>query len=474
MKNKTKKQTTKVILLSLLIALLLFIILGYNFILKQKLIIKNINNETLEVNTNYKEIVPKICYGNKFSCKKIEYKKTGQVNIKKLGLYKITYVINYKNKTKNIVKEIKVIDTTKPKITIKEDKIKVCTNGMPTNTILKATDNYDGDITQKIKITKKGNQATYTVKDSSGNATSLTKHVEVKDTQKPIINLIGKKEEKTEVNKQYKEKGATAKDNCDGDLTKNIIITGTVNTQKKGTYKLTYTAIDKSNNKNQITRTVKVVDKDQIIKPNGGIIYLTFDDGPGKYTEKLLDILKKYDIKATFFVTKNIKNYQKTLKREYKEGHTIALHTYTHSYSIYKSEKTYLNDLYKIENEVYKLTGNKSKIIRFPGGSSNTISKRYRKGIMTKLTKEVEKKGYIYFDWNITSGDAGETQNTKKIIKNVTESLKPKQKNVVLQHDIHNYSVNAVEEIIKYGIKKGYKFEKITEKTPPIHHIINN
>ena len=474
MKNKTKKQTTKVILLSLLIALLLFIILGYNFILKQKLIIKNINNETLEVNTNYKEIVPKICYGNKFSCKKIEYKKTGQVNIKKLGLYKITYVINYKNKTKNIVKEIKVIDTTKPKITIKEDKIKVCTNGMPTNTILKATDNYDGDITQKIKITKKGNQATYTVKDSSGNTTSLTKHVEVKDTQKPIINLIGKKEETTEVNKQYKEKGATAKDNCDGDLTKNIIITGTVNTQKKGTYKLTYTAIDKSNNKNQITRTVKVVDKDQIIKPNGGIIYLTFDDGPGKYTEKLLDILKKYDIKATFFVTKNIKNYQKTLKREYKEGHTIALHTYTHSYSIYKSEKTYLNDLYKIENEVYKLTGNKSKIIRFPGGSSNTISKRYRKGIMTKLTKEVEKKGYIYFDWNITSGDAGETQNTKKIIKNVTESLKPKQKNVVLQHDIHNYSVNAVEEIIKYGIKKGYKFEKITEKTPPIHHIINN
>ena len=474
MKNKTKKQTTKVILLSLLIALLLFIILGYNFILKQKLIIKNINNETLEVNTNYKEIVPKICYGNKFSCKKIEYKKTGQVNIKKLGLYKITYVINYKNKTKNIVKEIKVIDTTKPKITIKEDKIKVCTNGMPTNTILKATDNYDGDITQKIKITKKGNQATYTVKDSSGNTTSLTKHVEVKDTQKPIINLIGKKEETTEVNKQYKEKGATAKDNCDGDLTKNIIITGTVNTQKKGTYKLTYTAIDKSNNKNQITRTVKVVDKDQIIKPNGGIIYLTFDDGPGKYTEKLLDILKKYDIKATFFVTKNIKNYQKTLKREYKEGHTIALHTYTHSYSIYKSEKTYLNDLYKIENEVYKLTGNKSKIIRFPGGSSNTISKRYRKGIMTKLTKEVEKKGYIYFDWNITSGDAGETQNTKKIIKNVTKSLKPKQKNVVLQHDIHNYSVNAVEEIIKYGIKKGYKFEKITEKTPPIHHIINN
>lgn len=474
MKNKTKKQTTKVILLSLLIVLLLFIILGYNFILKQKLIIKNVNNETLEVNTNYKEIEPKICYGNKLSCKKIEYKKTGQVNIKKLGLYKITYTINYKNKTKNIVKEIKVIDTTKPKITIKENKIKVCSNGIPTNTILKATDNYDGDITQKIKVTKKGNQATYTVKDSSGNTTSLTKHVEVKDTQKPIINLIGKKEEKTEVNKQYKEKGATAKDNCDGDLTKNIIITGTVNTQKKGTYKLTYTAIDKSNNKNQITRTVKVVDKDQIKKPNGGIIYLTFDDGPGKYTEKLLDILKKYDIKATFFVTKNIKNYQKTLKREYKEGHTIALHTYTHSYSIYKSEKTYLNDLYKIENEVYKLTGNKSKIIRFPGGSSNTISKKYHKGIMTKLTKEVEKKGYIYFDWNITSGDAGETQNTKKIIKNVTKSLKPKQKNVVLQHDIHNYSVNAVEEIIKYGIKKGYEFEQITENTPQIKHHVNN
>ena len=142
--------------------------------------------------------------------------------------------------------------------------------------------------------------------------------------------------------------------------------------------------------------------------------------------------------------------------------------------SIYKNEKTYFNDLYKIENEVYKITGYKANIIRFPGGSSNTISKNYKKGIMTKITKEVEQRGYIYFDWNVYSGDAGETQNPNKVAKNVIKTLNQGKTNVVLQHDIHKYSVDAVEKIIKYGIQKGYSFAPITKDTPLIHHRVNN
>ena len=93
---------------------------------------------------------------------------------------------------------------------------------------------------------------------------------------------------------------------------------------------------------------------------------------------------------------------------------------------------------------------------------------------MKKLTKEVEKRGYIYFDWNVYSGDAGETQNTKQVAKNVITTLTQQETNVILQHDIHTYSVNAVEKIIKYGIKHGYNFAPITENTPLIQHKVNN
>ena len=93
---------------------------------------------------------------------------------------------------------------------------------------------------------------------------------------------------------------------------------------------------------------------------------------------------------------------------------------------------------------------------------------------MSILTKEVEKKGYKYFDWNVYSGDAGETQNTNEVAKNVIRTLNQGKTNVVLQHDIHDYSVNAVEKIIQYGLKKGYKFAPITENTPQIKHHVNN
>lgn len=470
-----KSKTQKIlILIALLAALSVLIILGYKLLVKKDFRISNLNNEVVEVKTKYKKTTPEVCYGSIFSCKKVKVKEQGTVNQNKIGKYEITYTATYKNKTKTYKKQVEVKDSTKPEIIIKTSKLVVCPNGNPLNTTIKAIDNYDGDITKNIEITKNGNMYTYTSKDSSGNTSKITKQAQIADNRKPIIKLIGKQEELVVVNKPYKEQGATAQDVCDGDITDKIITTGNVNTNKKGTYKITYEVTDKQNNTTKVERIIKVVDQNQIITPNGKIIYLTFDDGPGKYTEKLLNILKKYNIKATFFVTKNVKNYPDILKREYKEGHTVGLHTWSHNYSIYKNEKTYFNDLYKIENEVYKITGYKANIIRFPGGSSNTISKNYKKGIMTKITKEVEQRGYIYFDWNVYSGDAGETQNPNKVAKNVIKTLNQGKTNVVLQHDIHKYSVDAVEKIIKYGIQKGYSFAPITKDTPLIHHRVNN
>ena len=345
---KQKRKTKKILLTILLITLIILIFTGYNLLVKKDFRTPNLSDETIEVNTKYKETNPKICYGSALNCKELKYQKTGKINNKKLGTYTIKYKVNYKNKTKIFTRQIIVKDTTKPKIVVGTDKLVVCPNGIPLNEIIKAIDNYDGDLTSKIKIKHNGKLFTYIVQDSSGNTTAITKQAEINDNIKPVIKLKGEKETYLAQNTIYKEKGAIAQDSCDGDITDNIKITGNVDTRKKGKYQINYEATDKAGNKATKTRIIKVVDKKDIIKPNGKTIYLTFDDGPGKDTNKLLDILKKYNVKATFFVTKNVKDYKEVLKREHEEGHTIGLHTWSHSYSIYRSEKTYFYDLYKI------------------------------------------------------------------------------------------------------------------------------
>lgn len=478
MKEKIKKtiktQKKTLILIILIILFITTIFTGYQLFIKKDFRIKNIDNEIIEVGTNYQEKNPIICYGTKFKCKNLTFTKEGKVNSKKLGTYTITYQATHKNKEKVAKKTIKVVDKTKPKITISTKTLKICPNGKPLNTVIRVVDNYDGDITDKIKTQITGKSVTYSVKDNSGNTSTITKKAIIKDDVKPKISLKGEKTEYIKLNSTYQEKGATAEDTCDGDLTKNIKITGKVNTKKVGTYKINYEVTDKSGNKASEVRTVKVTKNINLINQNKKTIYLTFDDGPSKYTNKLLDVLKKYDVKATFFVTNKVKDYPEVIKRAHKEGHTIGLHTWSHSYAIYKSEKSYFTDLYKIENKVYSLTGEKQAIIRFPGGSSNTISKNYQKGIMTKLTKEVEKRGFLYYDWNVYGGDAGETKSTNKIATNIINNLNKRGASIVLQHDIYNYSVNAVEKIIKYGLKHGYSFEAITDKTKEIHHPVNN
>lgn len=205
------------------------------------------------------------------------------------------------------------------------------------------------------------------------------------------------------------------------------------------------------------------------------MVYLTFDDGPGKYTARLLDILKKYNVKATFFVTGYNDNYNYLLTREHSEGHTVGLHSYTHDYKvIYQSVDSYMQDLLKIQNKVKSYTGIESMIIRFPGGSSNTISKRYKIGIMSELSNKVQELGFKYFDWTIASGDAGNTRDTNKIISNVTSSFKEDSMNVVLMHDIKPYSVDAVESIITYGLANGYTFAPLTLNSPNVHQKVNN
>ena len=208
--------------------------------------------------------------------------------------------------------------------------------------------------------------------------------------------------------------------------------------------------------------------------PDAKVIYLTFDDGPGPYTERLLDVLDEYGVKVTFFVTNCHPQYQHMIGEAYRRGHTIALHTYNHHYSNYSSEELYYQDLKLINDIVVAQTGIQPTIIRFPGGSSNTKSKEYCEGIMTTLTQSIASHGYKYCDWNVSSGDGNSSISTEAVIDNVINGVSKRDVSVVLQHDPVSSSVEAVDDIIRWGLENGYTFKPMTDESPMIHHTVAN
>lgn len=456
------------VVVMLIIGILLFLFLPPEFKFNKGDTIK------LKYGEKYKEPGYKITKFGKDYTKKAKIKKN--INLKKIGTYKITYEVKINGITFKKTRTVKIIDDEKPVITLTgNENTSICPNGEYKEEGYTATDNYDGDITKKVKITTKDNVITYSVKDSSGNQTKITRKISKEDKTVPTITLKGNKTITLYLGNAYIDPGYTATDNCDGDITSNVVKSGSVNVNKLGTYKITYTVKDSSGNQTIVERDVKVVSKRTYNSASGkGVIYLTFDDGPKQGTTNLiLDILKDEGVKATFFVTNS--GPDSLIKREFDEGHTVGLHTASHNYAtVYKSVNSYYNDLLQIQNRVKRITGYESKIIRFPGGSSNTISKKYSKGIMTTLTKDVVNKGYHYFDWNISSGDAGETTSPSGVYNNVIKSLSKNRANVILMHDIKTYTKDALRNIIRYGKNNGYTFDKITMSTPMVTHSVNN
>ena len=206
------------------------------------------------------------------------------------------------------------------------------------------------------------------------------------------------------------------------------------------------------------------------------VVYLTFDDGPAENMGKVLDILDEYDVKATFFVTGNNAKYRKYITKAYNQGHAIGLHSYTHNYaSIYSSKSAFYSDLKKISNLVKSLTGERSYLLRFPGGSSNTVSRHYCSGIMGTLTKSVQASGYTYFDWNVDSTDAsGNNIATSTIVSNATTTSYKKVNILMHCSDGKGTTVEALPKIIKYYKSKGYVFQALTTSSYAPHHGVNN
>jgi len=465
------KKKLKIVYILTVITFFLISIIFCFYYKEPKIKLLGNNLITLELNTQYIDPGYKATYLTKDITNLIEVEKN--INTKKIGKYFVIYKLKYKNKEYIKTRIVKVIDSTSPVINLLgKGTIEICPNQEYIEQGFNAFDEYDGNITSKVKTKIENNSIQYYVEDNSNNKTIIERTITRKDEDKPTINLKGFQSLTMYVNDTYFEAGYEATDNCDGDITNNVKITGNVDITTAGTYTLTYTVEDSSGNSSSTIRTINVLEEPNFDQKT---IYLTFDDGPSNTTIKVLDVLKEENVKATFFVINADSKYDKIIKRAYDEGHTIGLHSYSHKYkSIYKSEKAYFDDLTLISDKVKKITGERSKIIRFPGGSSNTISKISR-GLMTKLSILTKEKGYIYFDWNIASSDTAKI-SSKKIIKNVTKQLENYQTNIVLMHDFknNNKTVNALRDIIQYGKENGYRFDKITEMTPQIKHKIRN
>ncbi len=276
----------------------------------------------------------------------------------------------------------------------------------------------------------------------------------------------------------FEDPGAVARDYLGADLTDRIEVEGTVIPYLVGEYTLIYTVSDDDGRRAQAARTVTVVPVQlpEVIDPPPKTIYLTFDDGPCNNTKILLDILKQYDVKATFFVVGN-RGMKELIKRAYEEGHSIGVHSYTHVYTeIYASEEAFLADFMATQEVIKVQTGQYATIFRFPGGSHNTASWD-TPGIMTRLTKIMEDMGYRYFDWNVNSGDAVSDKNTSifDYYCTIRSRLQPDDSfSIVLQHDLNGASVRALETFIPWALENGYTFLPLDMTSPVMHTPVNN
>lgn len=272
----------------------------------------------------------------------------------------------------------------------------------------------------------------------------------------------------------YKEIGYSATDNKDGDLTSEVETSFTLD--DNGNYNIDYVVSDSSGNIGYAHRVVKIGRNEEAV----GTVYLTFDDGPSKLTPKYLDVLKENKVNATFF-TNGFSDEDEwkidLIKRESKEGNRVAMHGMSHEYAdIYVSPEAIENNFYIQRGLLLDYLGINTKIMRFPGGSSNMVSRKYCKGIMTRVTKTFTEKGYHYVDWNVDSNDAGEdVDSSEKIFENVLAQVRPNKDNVILMHDAsdHEATLEALPKVIKALKKMGYEFRVVDNSVSVQHHIFN-
>ncbi len=425
-----------------------------------------------DIVVEYKEkFDPKDNIKRVFGGSKDDVKIEGTIDTNAKGEYPITYT--YGNEKINAIVNVK--DQKPPVLTLQEAKVDMKDKGDPKLIIKEVKD--ASEVTFDFKYDKKTfdergkHKIEVTATDEDGNTTTETGTL-IREEDSKAPTLVDPDQKITI--KQGQELDLPAikvKDDFDPEPT--VTMDEEFDSEEAGKQTITIKVSDRSGNEKEYEQIVNVKEDPAYGKK---VVYLTFDDGPSENTAKILDILDKYNAKATFFVTGNHPEYNKYMKRAAKEGHTIGLHTYTHNYSqLYSSEEAYFDDLQQISDMVEDVTGKKSKVIRFPGGSSNMISANYVDGLMTTLTQKVQEQGYQYFDWNVDSTDAsGNGVPVSQLVENATAS--DDQYINILMHDTDakDTTVEALPEIIKYYKDKGYVFLGLdTDSYAPHHNVVN-
>ena len=460
-------------LLFLISFLLIILLVVLFFFFRKRIIFSVIDQESIvEVQSDYVIENVSACYGNSFKCDPIDVEVHSDVDTSHLGVYDVLYNASYGKHKSSFVKKVHVVDRSNPVINVSSDSLSICPNSDNYDVVYSAFDNYDGDITSSVSRDVSEDSLILSVSDSSGNSDSKTISLVREDKDLPKIILNDNQSMHIPVGTSFSDPGFSASDNCDGDITSNVVVSGSVDSNSPGTYTIDYSVSDSSGNSFSISRSINVY-----VPNNNGdkVIYLTFDDGPSQYTGELLDILSRYDVKATFFVTGMKPDYFNYIGDAYRRGHSIGIHTSSHNYSlVYSSADAFFNDVNSINDVIYNQTGSYSNILRFPGGSSNTVS-RFNPGIMSNLSRMVEEKGFKYFDWNVSSGDAsGNILSSDVYASNIINGLGNGTNYVVLQHDTNINSIRAVSTVIEYGLAHGYSFRALDVNGPIVHHRIAN
>ena len=211
-------------------------------------------------------------------------------------------------------------------------------------------------------------------------------------------------------------------------------------------------------------KTTQIEAKDNYNK----VVYLTFDDGPSTNIDYLLDMLDKYNAKATFFMVGScVETMPELALKVYKRGHSIGMHSYSHSEKIYDSINSFKEDLDKCEKIFKKLFGFRPNIYRLPFGSYN---KYLSKEKLNLVSKELLKRGYNYYDWNASTGDGSKNVIGYSIYVNAVNGMKDQEMPVILMHDPNKNTMDVIEYILQYGFMNNYKFDVLTADTKPMRY----
>lgn len=294
---------------------------------------------------------------------------------------------------------------------------------------------------------------------------------EAGEPPRSVILLEGGEELEWVCGVPFTDPGYTAWGADGEEMTQKVRVSGQVKTWLPGEYTLRYRFQERNGAQVTAERLVRVVPAPPLPEtvPAEKTLYLTFDDGPSEYTADVLEILAKYEIKATFFVVTSSSHFAEMAPKIVEAGHTLGLHAHKHMVAwLYEYTDNYFNDLMQGQRDIYELTGEYTHFVRLPGGSRSAKLMFDRlKGGREEFDGIMQGMGLRYFDWNIQPESV--PQDTVGTVDSFTHPKEPYDSGIVLMHDTRQYSILALEDMIQWALEQGYRFDRIDLSTPEVH-----